>query len=110
MFSRDFTIFFLNCLLLCVQQGKGKEEEMPEEEEEELEEEELLEDEEDDVEPEKRWEMERESIAMANMAAELQVSSSPQPVHVVYTHARRLYVEDEPWFCFLLFLEIALPT
>lgn len=89
--------------LLYVQQGKGKEEELPEEEEEELEEEELLEDEEDDVEPEKRWEMERESIAMANMAAELQVSSSAKSVHVVYTYARRPYAthlpEDESRFC-----------
>lgn len=75
-----------------------------------MEEEELLEDEEDDVEPEKRWEMERESIAMANMAAELQVSSSAQPVHIVDIYVRRLYVEDEPRYCFLLFLETVLPT
>lgn len=37
------------------------------------------EEEEDDVEPEKRWEMERESIAMANMSATLQVSSTGPP-------------------------------
>lgn len=48
----------------------GFAEEMDEEEEEE-----------EEVEPEKRWEMEREIIAMANMSAELRVSGVAVVVH-----------------------------
>lgn len=51
-----------------------KQEPQQDEEEDLLEEEELdEEEEEEDVEPERRWEMERESVAMANLSAELQV-------------------------------------
>ncbi|CAM9749075.1 unnamed protein product, partial [Hapterophycus canaliculatus] len=50
-----------------------------EEEEEEEEDEEEEEEEEEEVEPEKRWEMERESIAMANLSAELQGALSTDP-------------------------------
>lgn len=54
-----------------------------------MEDEEEDEEEEEDVEPERRWEMERESIAMANMSAELQVLrfSSNSSTCCYYYHA-----------------------